>query len=123
MGIPGVFATTFQVVLNVGKNTSRNHAINQRTLHPIVLYVQVSTPQTIKVWATYKKIIKNKLKTSPKAPPTVIPDAQAKPQARSYNSTIEIVTTVLSQFITNLNSVIGPLISLLTDVLQKRFTP
>jgi len=33
---------------------------------------------------TYKKIIKNKLKTSPKAPPTVIPDAQAKPQARSY---------------------------------------
>lgn len=66
----------------------------------------------------------------PKAPPTVIPDAQVKPQARSYakaaaniNPTIEIVTTVLSQFITNLNSVIGPLISFLTDVLQKRFSP
>jgi len=60
----------------------------------------------------------------------VIPDAQAKPQARSYvetaannNPTLDIITTALSQFITNLNSIIGPLISLLIDVLQKRFTP
>ncbi|KAL4143312.1 hypothetical protein QTP88_005658 [Uroleucon formosanum] len=69
----------------------------------------------------YKKLNKNKPKISPKTPPTVFPDAQAKPKARSYaeaaannNSTADIITTVLSQFITNLNSVIGPLISLLT---------
>ncbi|KAL4112948.1 hypothetical protein QTP88_016660 [Uroleucon formosanum] len=61
-------------------------------------------------------------------PPTVFPNAQAKPKARSYaeaaannNSTADIITTVLSQFITNLNSVIGPLISLLTEALQKRY--
>jgi len=59
----------------------------------------------------------------------MIPDAQAKPQARSYaeaaannNPIIEIVTTVLFQSITNLNSLIGPLIAILTDVLRKRFT-
>ncbi|KAL4113610.1 hypothetical protein QTP88_017204 [Uroleucon formosanum] len=71
----------------------------------------------------YKKLNKNKPKISPKTPPTVFPDAQAKPKARSYaeaaannNSTADIITTVLSQFITDLNSVIGPLISLLTEL-------
>jgi len=69
-------------------------------------------------------------KTPPKAPPDGAKEINARPRPKRYaedavsdNSPLDIVSTTLSQFISNLNSLIGPLISLLTEVLLKQLSP
>lgn len=65
-----------------------------------------------------------------KSPDVVCEDHARQPQTKSYaeavkidNSSVEAFSTILSQFISNFNSLISPLISLLTEVVHKRFSP
>jgi len=69
-------------------------------------------------------------KTPPKAPLNGAKEINAQPQPKRYaevtvsdNSPLDSVSTTLSQFISNLNSLIGPLIFLLTEVLHKQSSP
>ncbi|KAL4131949.1 hypothetical protein QTP88_009175 [Uroleucon formosanum] len=69
-------------------------------------------------------------KTPPKVPSNEAKEVNAQPRPKRYaeaivsdNSSLDIVSTMLSQFISNLNSLISPLIFLLTEVLQKHLSP
>ncbi|KAL4142939.1 hypothetical protein QTP88_005328 [Uroleucon formosanum] len=65
-----------------------------------------------------------------KSPDVVCEDHARQPQTKSYaeavkieNAPFEAISTILAQFISNFNSLISPLISLLTEVVHKRFSP
>lgn len=95
------------------KENRRKSELHKSIRHP-VLYQNTSFTNT----STYK------------SPDVGHEDHARQPRTKFYaeavkivNAPIEAISTILTQFISNFNSLISSLISLLTEVVHKRFSP